>query len=187
MRNDFPPPVKPGAAPHAVPPRLEPFAAGYAVTGLPARLLAVPFPQTAFFAEEDLAGVRWIACLSSPEPERRYAVPAGIGWLERCRFGGPESAGPAEWAEFARVARAVRARLRVGEGVLVHCDQGLSRTGTVVGSVLALEGIAPARAAAAIATVAEAQQPGWVEAGRFAAELTAWIERTLAHAGPAPG
>ena len=81
----------------------------------------------------------------------------------------------------------MRARLRAGEGVLVHCDQGLARTGTVVGSVLALEGIAPARAAAAIATVAEAQQPGWVEAGRFAAELTAWIERTWAHAGRAPG
>jgi len=180
-------PVHPGAASHPVPSRLEPFAAGYAVTGLPARLLGVPFPHPAFFAEEDLSGVRWVACLSSSEPERRYAVPAGIGWLERCRFGGPESAGPAEWAEFARVARAVRARLRAGEGVLVHCDQGLARTGTVVGSVLALEGIAPARAAAAIATVAEAQQPGWVEAGRFAAELTAWIERTLAHAGRAPG
>ena len=104
--------VHPGAASHPVPPRLEPFAAGYAVAGLPARLLGVPFPPPAFFAEEDLSGVRWVACLSSSEPERRYAVPAGIGWLERCRFGGPESAGPAEWAEFARVAGAVRARLR---------------------------------------------------------------------------
>jgi hypothetical protein len=88
--------VHPGAASHPLPPRLEPFAEGYAVTGLAARLLGVPFPTSAFFAEEDLAGVRWIACLSAAEPERRYAVPAGIGWLERRKFGGPESAGTAE-------------------------------------------------------------------------------------------
>lgn len=176
-------PVNSGAVPNPLPPRLEPFAEGYAVTGLAARLLGVPFPTSAFFAEEDLAGVRWIACLSAAEPERRYAVPAGIGWLERRKFGGPESAGPADWAEFARVAAAVHARLRAGEGVLVHCDQGLARTGTVVGAVLALEGFQPARAAAAIATIAEAQQPGWVEAGRFAAELTAWIGRAVTPAG----
>ncbi len=180
-------PVNSGAAPNPLPLRLEPFADGYAVTGLPARLLGVPFPHPAFFAEEDLSGVRWVACLAAAEPERRYALPGGMGWLERRKFGAPETAGPAEWAEFARVAGAVRERLRAGEGVVVHCDQGLSRTGTVVGTVLALEGMAPARAAAALATVLEAQQPGWVEAGRFAAELTAWIERTLAHAGRAPG
>ena len=180
-------PVHPGAASYPLPPRLEPVAAGYVVTGLPAPLLGVPFPTAAFFAEEDLAGVRWIACLSAAEPERRYAVPAEIGWLERRKFGGPESAGPAEWAEFARVAAALHARLRAGEGVLVHCDQGLARTGTVVGAVLALEGFPPPRAAAAIATIAEAQQPGWVEAGRFAAELTAWIGRAVTPAGQPKG
>lgn len=179
--------MKPGAAPNPLPPRLDPFADGYAVTGLPARLLGVPFPHPAFFAAEDLTGVRWIACLAAAEPERRYALPGGIGWLERRKFSAPESASPAEWADFARIGGAVRARLRAGEGVLVHCDQGLSRTGTVVGTVLALEGMAPARAAVAIASVAETQQPGWVDAGRFAAELTEWIERTLAHVGTAPG
>ncbi len=180
-------PVHPRAASHPVPPRVEPFAEGYVVRGWSVPLLGVPFPTSAFFAEEDLAGVRWIACLSAAEPERRYAAPAGIGWLERRKFGGPESAGPAEWAEFARVAAAVRARLRAGEGVLVHCDQGLARTGTIVGTVLALEGFAPARAAAAIATVAEAQQPGWVEAERFAAELTAWIGRAVTSASRPKG
>jgi len=179
--------VNSGAVPNPLPPRLESFADGYAVTGLAARLLGVPFPTAAFFAEEDLAGVRWIACLSAAEPERRYALPAGIGWLERRKFGGPESAGTAEWTEFARVAAAVHARLRAGEGVLVHCDQGLARTGTVVGAVLALEGFPPPRAAAAIATIAEAQQPGWVEAGRFAAELTAWIGRAVTSAGRPKG
>ena len=88
-------PVKPGAAPNPLPPRLDPFADGYAVTGLPARLLGVPFPHSSFFAEEDLSGVRWVACLAAAEPERRYALPSGMGWLERRKFGAPETAGPA--------------------------------------------------------------------------------------------
>jgi len=55
--------------------RLEPFADGYEVVGLPARLLGVPFPGRAFFGEEHVDGIRWIACLSNAEPERRYQVP----------------------------------------------------------------------------------------------------------------
>ena len=145
------------------------------MVGLPARLIGVPFPSRTFFEEENLDGVRWIACLSSAEPERRYQVPPEIGFIERRNFGSPDAASPSELAEFARVAECIRQRLQAGDGVLVHCDQGISRTGTVVGTVLALQGIAPGRVAAAIASAVDSQQPGWIDAPRFAAELTAAI------------
>jgi hypothetical protein len=157
--------------------RLEPFADGYEVVGLPARLIGVPFPSGTFFDEENLDGIRWVACLSSAEPERRYQVPPEIGFIERRNFGSPDSASPSELAEFARVAECIRQRLQAGDGVLVHCDQGISRTGTVIGTVLALQGIALGRAASAIATIVNSQQPGWIDAPRFAAELSTLITR----------
>lgn len=155
--------------------RLEPFSDGYEVVGLPARLIGVPFPGRTFFEKEYVDGIRWVACLSSTEPERRYKVPPEIGFIERRNFGSPDLASPSELAEFARVADSIRQRLQAGEGVLVHCDQGISRTGTAVGTVLAMHGIEPARAASAIATIVDSQQPGWIDAPRFAAELSAVI------------
>ncbi len=40
-----------------------------------------------------------------------------------------------------RAARSVLARLRLGEGVIVHCAGGTGRTGTVIGAVLRLLGM----------------------------------------------
>ena len=165
--------------------RLEPFADGYEVVGLPARLIGVPFPSRTFFEEENLDGIRWVACLSSAEPERRYQVPPEIGFIERRNFGSPDAASPSELAEFARVAECIRQRLQAGDGVLVHCDQGISRTGTVVGTVLTLQGIAPGRVAAAIASAVDSLQPGWIDAARFTVELSAVIGSCSARASRA--
>jgi hypothetical protein len=159
------------------------FAEGYEVGGLPARLVGVPWPSREFFQEEDLAGIGWVVCLDSEEPWRRYD-PAPRRFLVYEKLVSPLTGDPEAVAALARVARLVDARLRDQEGVLIHCALGIERTGAVVGTVLALNGISPDRAAERIAALVAEQQPGWT-GPRFAAELAAAIRRGVGvAAGP---
>lgn len=152
-----------------------PIADGYEVGGLPARLIGVPFPSTAFFQEEPLAGIRWVVCLSSEQPERRYD-PAPLQFLRRVRLDSPFSGQAAACAAVADLATAISLELRAGHGVVVHCDMGIERTGSVIGTVLARQGVAPPRAAELIADVIELQQPGWA-GSNFADHLAQAIQR----------
>lgn len=152
-----------------------PIADGYEVGGLPARLLGVPFPSAAFFQEEPLAGVHWVVCLSSEQPERRYD-PTPLQFLRRVRLDSPFSGQAAACSAVADLATTISDELQAGHGVVVHCDLGIERTGSVIGTVLARHGVAPPRAAELIADVIELQQPGWA-GSNFADHLAQAIQR----------
>ena len=167
-------PSNSGARPSAF--GLAPFAEGYEVGGLGARLLGVPFPNQAFFREENLERVNWVVCLDSEDPGRRYD-PTPLQFLFRGKLDSPLSGNREAVAAVARVARLVNERLLAGEGVAVHCQLGIERTGAVIGTVLALRGFAPMKVAARIAGLVDELQPGWT-GPRFAGELAAAIERS---------
>jgi hypothetical protein len=155
-----------------------PFAGGYEVGGLPARLIGVPWPTRAFFREEKLEGAEWIVCLDSEEPWRRYD-PAPLRFLFHGKLDSPLSGERDAVGAMARVARLVDEQVRAGRGGVIHCALGIERTGALVGTVLALNGAAPETVADAIADVVEGVQPGWIGA-RFAGELAVAIRRCAA-------
>ena len=137
--------------------------AGYEVLGLSARLVGVPFPTTEFFTRNQLTGIRWIACLASENPERRYAIGSWpIDFVIRAKIPDPIRAGVDVIKKLTQAALLIQARLKVREGVIVHCDMGIDRTSAVVGTVLALEGYAPEDCAQAITQMLIQQQPGWI-------------------------
>lgn len=160
-----------GTRPHAF--GLEPFADGYEVGGLRARLLGVPFPHQTFFRDENLEGVNWVVCLDSEEPGRHYD-PSPLRFLFGGKLDSPLAGNGEAVAAVARVARLLDDRLRGGEGVVVHCQLGIERTGAVVGTVLALRGFAPATVAERIVGLVDELQPGWT-GPRFVGELAAAI------------
>jgi hypothetical protein len=152
---------------------LAPFAEGYEVGGLGARLLGVPFPNQAFFREEDLEGVNWVVCLDNEDPGRRYD-PSPLRFLFCGKLDSPLTGNREAVVAVARVVALIEDRLREGEGVLVHCALGIERTGSVVGTLLALRGVQPVSAAGRIASLVEELQPGWTGA-QFPAELAAAV------------
>jgi len=138
------------------------FDAGYEALGLSARLVGVPFPTTEFFTKNQLTGIRWIACLASENPERRYAIGSWpIDFILRAKLPDPK-AGVEVIKKLTQAALLIQARLKAREGVIVHCDMGIDRTSAVVGTVLALEGYAPEDCAQAITQMLIHQQPGWI-------------------------
>jgi Tyrosine phosphatase family len=161
-----------GTRPHGF--GLAPFADGYEVAGLGARLLGVPFPNQAFFREENLEGVNWVVCLDSEDAGRRYD-PSPLRFLFCGKLDSPLTGNREAVVAVARVARFVDEQLLQGRGVLVHCALGIERTGALVGTVLALNGAAPEEIGERIASLIDELQPGWT-GPRFAVELTAAIK-----------
>ncbi len=138
------------------------------VHGFPAPLVGGPFPnrlQPDWLVLKK-AGVRQIVCLAGAAPELRYdPYPAGLDWLakedmpelgEFMEPGGaaallsrafghaPEdeafNARRAARGEMRQIAQAVLAALWRGEGVFVHCEYGVERTGLLIALVLTLAG-----------------------------------------------
>jgi len=149
------------------------------VSGFPASLIAGPFPnrhQPDFFTLNK-AGIRHIVCLASTTPVLRYdPYPAGLSWLAMEDM--PELADfvePTNLANFRllaatgqsgdaafnnrkaarvsmnRIAQKVVATLWRNEGVFVHCEYGVERTGLLIALVLYLASDEPEEAAAAVA------------------------------------
>lgn len=84
------------------------------------------------------AGYRHVVCLNDDRPSYD---PAPLGLLHSVAlqdlFGGAVPDAPSE--QFARIEEAVHAVLnaiRGGAGVIVHCEGGTGRTGTIIGGVL---------------------------------------------------
>lgn len=161
-------------------PRFGIFADGYEVAGLSARLIGVPFPSSRLFREESFDGVRWISCLSSTNPEHRYSThPWKLERLDSVQLDSPLGGTLSTKRALLSLALRIQRKLRDGEGVLVHCDMGIERTGAVLGTVLALEGFDPQRVACGIADAVEAQQPEWA-GPRFPDDLAICIGKCLA-------
>jgi protein tyrosine/serine phosphatase len=132
----------------------------YLVHGLPAPLAGAPFPTRLWpdWLELKRAGFRHIVCLASTTPENRYDPGVtGLTWLAKCDL--QTSATYCEAAplmplesraasanamdEIVAIARKVLSALWAGEGVLIHCEFGIERTGLLVGVVLVLHGADP--------------------------------------------
>lgn len=136
------------------------------VLGFPAPLIAGPFPnrhQPDWFTLKK-AGIRLIVCLASTTPDLRYdPYPAGLSWLAKEDM--PELADCMELRHYAyywlvattgvagddaykarkaargsmkRIAQDVVAALWRNEGVFVHCEYGVERTGLLIALVLYL-------------------------------------------------
>lgn len=137
------------------------------VEGFPAPLVGGPFPNRHQPDWQVLrrAEVRYLVCLASTQPEMRYdPLPAGMSWLVKADL--PEIADLAEpvesnthdladtgrgnevaaktrrdsRAELLRIAHRILAVLWSGEGVMVHCEYGVERTGLLIALVLTLGG-----------------------------------------------
>lgn len=133
----------------------------YIVRGLPGLLVAAPFPHRLQPDWDTLkrAGIAHVVCLASTKPECRYDLwPFGLDWLAKINCIGPmdmawiltPSAALAEresgeyheardeWLELQRIAKKVWLSCLAGEGVLVHCEYGVERTGLLIALVLML-------------------------------------------------
>ena len=157
---------------------IEPLGFGYEVAGLPAPLAGIPFPTTAF-ASSLHPRFAWIACLSSANPEQRYQA-GGLNWLCKTAINPTLSGDHAALLQSKEIAAAINTQISGGKGVAIHCDMGIERTGTVLGTVLALRGYSAKLVAREIAAIINEQQPGWT--GRdFPDALTKAISFCTSH------
>ena len=80
-------------------------------------------------------------------------------------IGGRQPEDPEDEASRIREAAAfIQKRMDKGEGVIVHCEGGTGRTGTVIGAVLRLYGYDAERVLTALDTIHEARgKGGWPE------------------------
>jgi hypothetical protein len=134
------------------------------VFGFPAPLLAGPFPnrhQPDWFTLKK-AGIRQIVCLASTTPDLRYdPYPGGLSWLAKVDMpeladylepGGPDvnllralGSFPEDAAYKSRkasrttmksIAKDVLAALYKQDGVFLHCQYGVERTGLLIALLL---------------------------------------------------
>lgn len=78
---------------------------------------------------------------SSRSPDYARAIATDTVPCEVWRLPTADETGPGNDAEFERTLRRVAAALRAGTGVLVHCNAGIGRTGTVATGVLLVLGL----------------------------------------------
>ena len=115
------------------------FKTGYATHVFSAQLAGIPFPSPdSNFKSYYDNGYRWIMCLDSTEPIKRYN-PAPLQWLEMCIA--PDPYTTVDTTNIIIRADKALDKLRQGEGVIVHCSQGINRTGAHIAAILHLAGI----------------------------------------------
>jgi len=93
------------------------------------------------------AGVSRVVCLTLPieiranAPEYAEAIVAGQLPWDHLEFPMPDQGVPPDRDGFWRLARDVAARLRSGERIMIHCQAGIGRTGTLAMCVLLALGL----------------------------------------------
>ncbi len=140
----------------------------YWVRTLPPFLAGMQLPPRCTPWEQLLEiGFRHVVCLCSDHP---VYEPAPLQWLvtvELCDLAEqPLPEDPASEERAIRIiSTAIVARLRKGEGVIVHCAGGRGRTGTVLGCVLRELGHPVDEIVAYLDAVHKSRgKPGWPEA-----------------------
>jgi protein-tyrosine phosphatase len=128
--------------------------------------MAFPSPHTPWKALHDL-GFRHVVCLAARSPgydpsPLRHVYAADLQDLYGARI--PKD--PAREERLSvEAAQIVTAHVLAGEGVVVHCEGGTGRTGTVLGCVLKSLGFAANEVVGHLRTLSEARgkRPGWPE------------------------
>ena len=139
----------------------------YWVLQRPAPLAGMPYPS-ARTPWHDLAaaGFRHVMCLEGHGPAYD---PAPLIVRRRARLqdlrGGSWPRDPEQEERLIReAAQTVVSGLQAGEGVVVHCAGGTGRTGTVIGCVLRVLGVAAAPVITYLDHLHQARgRPGWPE------------------------
>jgi hypothetical protein len=130
----------------------------------PVPLAAMPYPASFDWEAAAAAGFRTVVCLTTeavydPAPLRSAAF-----GLEDLFHGGPPADPDGEFHRVDRAVAAVRSSLRDREGVIVHCEGGTGRSGTVIGATLVVLGEDPVAVAAWLNGVHRARgRAGWPE------------------------
>jgi protein-tyrosine phosphatase len=145
----------------------------------PGKLAVAPRPRGGDWLEDDIAnwkraGITAVLSLLTPEEEkdmdlRDEAVQVRSQGMEFTSFPIPDRQIPKSEAKWADVLERVSLALSSGENVLVHCRQGIGRSGLVAACLLVRKGMSPG---AAIESVAAArgvsvpetpEQRDWIE------------------------
>lgn len=138
----------------------------YLVFDAPGRLAGMPYPEGSedwrVLREE---GFELVVCLTQAPPSYDPS-PLRSRWLPlEDLVGGGDPVDPVRDGDNLRSAAYLAlSELESGNGVLVHCEGGTGRSGTVLGVVMVLEGLSPEAAEEWLSGVHHRRgRPGWPE------------------------
>ena len=127
------------------------------------RLPSDTVPWDALFEQ----GFRWVACLCSEKPRYNPDPLGRLVTVELCDLvdGEPPEDPEAEEELIRKIADVVILKLKLGEGVVIHCAGGRGRTGTVLGVVLRKLGLSGTEVVDYLNDVNQLRgESGWPEA-----------------------
>lgn len=139
----------------------------YQVLLAPAPLGGMPYPGAAFpWQALAAAGFRQVVCLANDLPDYD---PRPLSLLYACEmedlYGGASPSDPLRERRLVEESvGAIWQALQKEAGVIVHCQGGTGRTGTVLGAVLCRLGIEPGEVVAYLGRLNRMRgRPGWPE------------------------
>ncbi|MCB1204417.1 MAG: tyrosine-protein phosphatase [Verrucomicrobiae bacterium] len=140
----------------------------YWVLDHPAPLAGMSLPSPAMNSWSDFheMGFKWVVCLCSEIPRYDPAPLKRLMTVELCDLVETELPDDpqAEEESIRLIADKVVEKVRIGEGVIVHCAGGHGRTGTVLGVALRRLGCPTEEILTFLDEVHRARQkPGWPE------------------------
>ena len=152
----------------------------------PGRLALSARPRGGDWLDDDIAnwkhsGIDAILSLLTPEEERDLdledeAAAAKKHSVDFSSFPIPDRQVPRSESSLRQLVESVNSKLRAGGNVLVHCRQGVGRTGLVAACLLIKNGMSPGAAVETLSTARgvpvpeTSEQRDWIE--RFAPALT---------------
>lgn len=153
----------------------------------PGKLALAPRPRGGDWLEDDIAswsraGIRTVLSLLTPEEQRDLelrnepveVLQRGMQFLS---FPIPDRQIPRSEAKWSEVLETVAADLSAGKNVLVHCRQGIGRTGLVAACLLVKNGMSPGAAVDSVSAARglpvpeTSEQRDWID--RYNLALTA--------------
>jgi len=153
----------------------------------PGRLAVGPRPRGGDWLKDDVANwkranVNAVLSLLTPDEEKNFDLHDEAGEvrtqeMEFTSFPIPDRQAPRSESKLADVLERVSRSLSTGKNVLIHCRQGIGRSGLVAACLLVKRGMSPGAAIASVSAVRgmpipeTAEQRDWID--HYAVGLTA--------------